>query len=107
MIAEHNDSRERGRQLELLLMPKKVFVIAALALVVGAAFFFFRGGSNTGAPADAFVRTRGGRFVVAGRPFRFVGANVAALYGNEERAQMPGTLREAAHKGVAVVRVWA
>jgi|GEM_PF-324061 len=106
-IAEHNDRSKRGRQLELVLMPKKVFVIAALALAVGAAFFFFRAGSNTGTPADAFVRTRGSRFVVAGNPFRFVGANVSVMYRDEDRARMAETLRQAAQAGIRVVRVWA
>jgi mannan endo-1,4-beta-mannosidase len=42
-----------------------------------------------------------------GKPFRFVGANVAVMYRNEERAYMVETLREAARDGVKVVRVWS
>jgi mannan endo-1,4-beta-mannosidase len=87
-------------------MVKKVLLLAALAIVVGAAFFIFRSQAPKG-PEDRFVRTRGYRFVIDGRPFRFAGANVAVLYGHEERRQMSDTLREAAGTGVGVVRVWA
>jgi mannan endo-1,4-beta-mannosidase len=90
-------------------MVKKVILIAALALVVGAAFFIFRerGPANNQAHFDAFVRTRGGRLVLGGRPFRFVGANVAVMYRDEDRAAMPETLARASQAGIKVVRVWA
>ena len=42
-----------------------------------------------------------------GEPFRFVGANVAVMYRDEDRARMPETLHAAAEDGVRVVRVWA
>lgn len=42
-----------------------------------------------------------------GKPFRFVGANVAVMYRDEDRARMPETLRQAAQMGIKVVRVWA
>ncbi len=45
--------------------------------------------------------------MIDGRAFRFVGANVAVMYSDEERARMPETLRQAAADGVRVVRVWA
>ena len=54
-----------------------------------------------------FVTAKGSRFLVDGRPFRFVGANVAVIYGNEERTFMPDTMREAARDGIQVVRIWA
>lgn len=90
-------------------MLKKVFVIAALALVVGAAFLFIREQSHAGnnSPANAFARARGSRFVVNEKPFRFVGANVSVMYRDEDRAQMPETLRQASQAGMRVVRVWA
>jgi mannan endo-1,4-beta-mannosidase len=90
-------------------MVKKVILIAALALAVGAAFFIFRerGPANNQAHLDAFVRTRGGRLVIGGRPFRFVGANVAIMYRDEDRAAMPETLARASQAGIKVVRVWA
>lgn len=90
-------------------MVKKVIAIAALALAVGAAFFIFRGPgpSSRSASMDSFVRTRGSRFVIAGRPFRFVGANVAIMYRDEDRAAMPETLARASQAGIRVVRVWA
>ena len=84
-------------------------MIAALTLVVGAAFFLFRqhSKSSPGSRSDRFVRTRGSRFVVDGRPFRFVGANVSVMYRDEDRARMPETLRQASQAGIRVVRVWA
>ena len=91
------------------LMVKKVIAMAALALAVGAAFFIFRerGPSNGPPRLDSFVRTRGSRFVIGGRPFRFVGANVAVMYRDEDRAAMPETLARASQAGIRVVRVWA
>ncbi len=90
-------------------MVKKALVIAALALAVGAAFLLFRQGSDAGSGARprAFVRTRGSRFVVNGKPFRFVGANVSVMYRDEDRARMPETLQQASQSGIRVVRVWA
>lgn len=90
-------------------MVKKAIAVAALALAVSAAFFIFRERSPASGPAhaDSFVRTRGPRFVIRGRPFRFVGANVAVMYRDEDRAAMPETLTKAAQTGIRVVRVWA
>ncbi|MFN2493539.1 MAG: hypothetical protein ABR501_11735 [Pyrinomonadaceae bacterium] len=90
-------------------MAKKFLLIAALAIVVGAAFLLFRerSSSHSGKIPDRFVRTRGSRFVVDGAPFRFVGANVSVMYRDEDRAQMPETLKRAAETGIRVVRVWA
>ncbi|MDQ2922511.1 MAG: cellulase family glycosylhydrolase [Acidobacteriota bacterium] len=90
-------------------MVKKVIAMAALALTVGAAFFILRGRgpSNSRPRLDSFVRTRGSRFVIGGRPFRFVGANVAVMYRDEDRAAMPETLARASQAGIRVVRVWA
>jgi len=90
-------------------MVKKVIAMAALALAVGAAFFIFseRAPSNGPSGLDSFVRTRGTRFVIGGRPFRFVGANVAVMYRDEDRAAMPETLARASQAGIRVVRVWA
>ena len=50
---------------------------------------------------------RAARFEVDGRPFRFVGANAAVVYGDDERARMPEILAAAARDGARVVRVWA
>jgi mannan endo-1,4-beta-mannosidase len=89
-------------------MVKRLLFIAALA-VVGAAFFLIsqRSNSSHGSPPNAFVRTRGSRFVIEGRPFRFVGANVSVMHREEDRARMPETLRQASQAGIRVVRVWA
>src|SRR5687768_11382627 len=89
-------------------MRKKLAFFAALALMVGAAVFFALSDEHREAKHRGFVFvTRDGRFAITGEPFRFVGANVAVMYGRDERARMPETLRQAAHDGVSVVRVWA
>lgn len=90
-------------------MIKKVFVIAALAIVVSAAFLLFRDGSHAdnSLPANTFVRTRGSQFVRGGKPFRFVGANVSVMYRDEDRMRLPETMRQASQAGIRVVRVWA
>ena len=89
-------------------MNKKILVIAALALLGSAAVLFFaRSQNNNLSPRDEFVRQRRGGFVLRGEPFRFVGANVALMYRDEDREKMPDTLRQAAAAGIKVVRVWA
>src|SRR5262245_27862199 len=90
-------------------MKKKTVVVAALLVIVGAAVFFRAASTETpaAAPAGQFVRARGSRFEVNGRPFRFAGANVAVMYRDEDRARMPETLKQAAQLGIKVVRVWA
>ncbi|HSE30520.1 MAG TPA: cellulase family glycosylhydrolase [Pyrinomonadaceae bacterium] len=90
-------------------MNRKTVLVAALLVIAGAAVFFRAASTETpgGAPADKFVRARGFRFEVNGRPFRFAGANVAVMYRDEDRARMPETLRQAAQLGIKVVRVWA
>lgn len=90
-------------------MMKKFFLVAALVLLASAATLFLIASPNTGGSntRDQFVRQRGGRFFVGQKPFRFVGANVALMYRDEDRQRMPETLREAARLGIKVVRVWA
>ena len=90
-------------------MNKKLFAVAALLLIGSAAVLFLVASPNvaTNGVKDQFVRQRGGRFFVGPKPFRFVGANVAVMYRDEDRASMPETLRQAAQAGIKVVRVWA
>src|SRR5438445_5252810 len=90
-------------------MVRKLLVIAALAVAVGAAFLVLheRLSSNGNSARKGFVQTRASRFFADGRPFRFVGANVAVMYRDEDRKQMPETIRHAAQAGIRVVRVWA
>ncbi|MBC7911553.1 MAG: cellulase family glycosylhydrolase [Pyrinomonadaceae bacterium] len=93
-------------------MKRKHFLFAAFALLVGAAIFFAAQGGRGVRESKknvrpGFVSTRGAQFVIDGSPFRFVGANVAVMYRNEDRARMPETLRVAAEDGIRVVRVWA
>jgi mannan endo-1,4-beta-mannosidase len=60
-----------------------------------------------GAPPGSFVRVEGDRFVVGGRPFRFVGANASVMHGPRHRAALEATLDAVAADGLSVVRVWA
>ena len=90
-------------------MPRKQLLFAAFALLAGAAVLFaissWRGSARRGRPA--FVQAEGPRLVIDGKPFRFVGANVAVMYRDDDRARMPQTLQQAARLGIKVVRVWA
>ncbi|HEV2914982.1 MAG TPA: cellulase family glycosylhydrolase [Pyrinomonadaceae bacterium] len=92
-------------------MGKKTILYAALGLIVGAAIFFAaqqqqqRGGRRATRPG--FIGARGAHFTLDGQPFRFVGANVAVMYRDDDRARLPETMREAARQGLRVVRVWA
>src|ERR1051325_11881059 len=90
-------------------MNRKLLVFAALVLVGGAAVLFLVASQNSPSTAanDQFVRQRGGRFFVGNKPFRFVGANVAVMFRDEDRARMSETLHQAAQAGMKVVRVWA
>lgn len=101
-------------ELIKVLMNRKLLVIAALILLSGAALFFVarssqRQGVNVvrRSVPEGFVNTDGMRFSIDGKPFRFIGANVAVMYRDEDRQRMPETLREAAKDGVRVIRVWA
>lgn len=88
-------------------MKRKLFVVAALLLVISAAVLFLSASPNSKTPNSPFARQRGGRFFVGNKPFRFVGANVALMYRDEDRERMPETLRKASELGIKVVRVWA
>jgi len=90
-------------------MNTKLFLVAALLVIGSAAALFLAASPNvaTNRADGEFVRQRGGRFFVREKRFRFVGANVAVMYRDEDRARMPETLRQAAVAGIKVVRVWA
>ena len=79
-------------------MSRKQVLLAVFALIAGAAVLFtisrWRNEGRRGRPA--FVQTDGARFVIDSKPFRFVGANVAVMYRDEDRARMPETLQQAA-----------
>jgi mannan endo-1,4-beta-mannosidase len=81
----------------------------ALALALGGLIYAAASDPAAQAPRPprGFVSRNGTRFVADGQPFRFVGANVAVMYRDEDRALMPETLRQARASGVSVVRVWA
>jgi mannan endo-1,4-beta-mannosidase len=90
-------------------MSRKQLLFAVSALIAGAAVLFaiskWRDSGRRGRPA--FVYTDGARFMIDGKPFRFVGANVAVMYRDEDRTRMPETLQQTARLGIKVVRVWA
>ena len=89
-------------------MNRKLIVVAALVVVGSAAVLFLVASPNSPSNANGqFVHQRDGRFFVGGKPFRFVGANVAVMFRDEDRARMPETLHQAADAGIKVVRVWA
>ncbi|HEX5964763.1 MAG TPA: cellulase family glycosylhydrolase [Pyrinomonadaceae bacterium] len=91
-------------------MKKKLLLIAALILVGSAAVLILAASSPAnpaGAARSQFVHQRGGRFLAGNKPFRFVGANIAVMYRDEDRERMPETIRQAAQAGIKVVRVWA
>jgi mannan endo-1,4-beta-mannosidase len=71
--------------------------VAAVAIVTCAA----------AAHADDFVRVDGTRFVAGGRPFAFVGANLATVHGQPYRERYEATLDAARADGLTVGRVWA
>src|SRR5690349_19934707 len=60
-----------------------------------------------GASSVPFVQVEGTRFVVGGKPFAFVGANVNAMQGAEVRARFRETLGALAADGLTVARIWA
>src|SRR6266567_3451685 len=89
-------------------MVKRLLLLAGLAIVAGSAFVLLRERSGELPPKTmGFVQTRRSRFLVDGHAFRFVGANVAVMYRDDDRARMPETLSRAAQAGMSVVRVWA
>jgi mannan endo-1,4-beta-mannosidase len=94
--------------LRISAAAKLTALYAALAAITSAAIFLtVRTAARTPRPPAGFVTTRGTRFVADGHALRFVGANVAIMYKDEDRAAMPETLRQAAQHGIKVVRVWA
>src|SRR5438128_2361031 len=90
-------------------MSRKQLLLAASALIASAAILFAISSWRrwTHRSRAGFVQTDGLRFVIDRKPFRFVGANVAVMYRDDDRARMPETLRQAAQMGIKVVRVWA
>src|SRR5438309_8896423 len=90
-------------------MRRTALVVAASWFIASAAVFFLLSSCDgvSRRTRPRFVTRDGTRFVVDGKPFRFVGANVAVMYRDDDRARMPETLARAAQLGIKVVRVWA
>jgi len=86
---------------------KQLLVAASVLIAVAAVLFAISRRRGTDRAPAGIVSARGLRFILDGRPFRFVGANVSVMYRDEDRARMPETLRQAAQMGIKVVRVWA
>ncbi|HEV8140742.1 MAG TPA: hypothetical protein VGP81_13290 [Pyrinomonadaceae bacterium] len=86
---------------------KQLLVAASVLIAVAAVLFAISKRRGTGRAPAGMVSASGIRFILDGRPFRFVGANVSVMYRDEDRARMPETLRQAAQMGIKVVRVWA
>lgn len=65
--------------------------------------------SPTTTPPDAsgFVRVEGNRFILDGKPFHFVGANLSIMHHPEKRRGAEEVLTAAARDGIRVARVWA
>jgi len=86
---------------------KTTLFYTLLAAVVGAAIYLTASdpAARRERPPRGFVERSGTRLVADGRPFRFVGANVAVMYRDEDREMMPETFRQAAAAGIT--RVWA
>ncbi len=58
-------------------------------------------------PDGAFVATDGARFTVGGKPFAFVGANLAVMHGQLDRQKAEETIAAARADGLTVGRIWA
>jgi mannan endo-1,4-beta-mannosidase len=90
-------------------MSKRNLLIALSVLAAGAVIFLAlanRRASPARKPRPGFVHTDGARFVIDGKPFRFVGANLDLMFRQETRAHLDEMMRFAADKGISVVRVW-
>ena len=77
------------------------------ALVFGLLLPFAAAADPAPLTAGSFVRVEGARLVVDGKPFAFVGANLAALQGERNRARSRDTVEALAHDALRVGRVWA
>jgi mannan endo-1,4-beta-mannosidase len=87
-------------------MSRRLLLIAALALIAGAAVLFLFSRQRDRRARAGFVQARGTRFVIDGKPFRFVGANLDIMFRRDTRAQLPEMMRFAKNKGISVIRVW-
>jgi hypothetical protein len=79
-------------------------VVAALLLVTPLAVL---GATIATQRHRDFVGVDGPHLVLAGRPFRFVGANLAIMHDEPWRSRARDTLAAAAADGLTVGRVWA
>ena len=89
-------------------MSRKQVLLAVTAIAAVAAILFAVSlRSSVGSGRAGFVRAHGLRFVVDGKPFRFVGANIDVMFQQQTRAEMPQLMQFAAASGMKVVRIWA
>lgn len=83
---------------------RRLALAAASALVLVCALAWRRGRPT---PDRGFVRREGARFVLRGREFRFVGANVDVMHGPRERLNATRVLDTLTADRLGVVRLWA
>jgi len=57
--------------------------------------------------AEQFVTAQGTEFRLAGQPFRFVGANVNPIHGDDDRRSAEALFAALSQDGLPVARVWA
>jgi mannan endo-1,4-beta-mannosidase len=89
-------------------MAKRHLLVAVSVMLAGTAVFFVTTSwrRSSGHARPGFVQREGARFVIDGKPFRFVGANLDLMFRQETRAHLDEMMRFAAGKGITVVRVW-
>jgi mannan endo-1,4-beta-mannosidase len=94
--------------LKSILMRRTLILVIGTLFIVGTLLFYTAyGRRDKRAVPPGFVTTDGARFVIDGKPFRFIGANVAVMYREDDRQRMAETLRVAAEHGIKVIRIWA
>ena len=72
-------------------MNKHVLPVAAFILLAGAAVLFsFSGDRGRQHTPPGFVQSKGAQFIVGGKPFRFVGANVDLMFRRERFEHVGG-----------------
>ncbi len=99
--------RRHGRKL---LVPSHGALAACrAAFVIGAVVAALTMNAEAATPVadEPFVRVQGPQFLLGGRPFRFVGANVSIMHGPNERKGYESVLDAAVRDGLSVVRLWA
>lgn len=80
-----------------------IYVFLACALLCATTLVLKMSWSDS----SNFVTRRGTEFYLNDKPFRFISANAAVIYGETERESLPTVFDSLNQTGVRVVRVWA